>query len=113
MKYAGLRLVAEREQRCTRCEGDGMVAMLGGGDTACALCDGDGVVVERTLLLHPGEPFFLVRGQDRHALATLYAYTGALVAAGAPQLHTPLGDGLARWFTEWQADNPGLVKTPD
>jgi hypothetical protein len=115
VKYAGLRLVAERDRACTACGGTGDCTH-GSVDPAargCSSCASTGTVTERQQLLHDGEPFFLLRGQDAHALATLYAYAGAMVAAGRSELHTPLHDGLARWFVDWQNANPSLVKHPD
>jgi len=63
-----------------------------------------------TDLLHPHEPFFLVRGTDPLAgpLVAVYKALGDTAGADTTGL-----DDLAERVQEFQAANPGLVKLAD
>lgn len=76
--------------------------------------------------LHPGEPWFLIRGQDRFAVGAVAGYAEGLALAayeleerGDPEAAAHLHDmeGQVRQVVEgirsWQDDNPDVVKTPD
>ena len=63
--------------------------------------------------LHPGEPWFVIRGQDRFGPPAINDYGHRLAAE--PGL---LGAAEDVWrfsarVMRWQAENPQLVKTPD
>jgi hypothetical protein len=76
--------------------------------------------------LHPGEPWFFVRGQDRLSVAAVTEYSHLLrhesVNASLRGDHD-LSDSLskqadevlefARMFKDWQENNSDLVKYPD
>jgi hypothetical protein len=69
-------------------------------------------------LLHPGEPFFLIRGQDQLATVMVAMYKLLLVAEYARLGKAPATQKLAldrkqRELREWQSRNPGLVKVAD
>jgi hypothetical protein len=56
--------------------------------------------------LHPGEPYFLIRAQDRFAPAAVQAY--AAISNRHKEIIPIVYD-----FVKWQEDNPDKVKTPD
>ena len=56
--------------------------------------------------LQPGEPYFLIRAQDRFAPAAIMAY-GNLSNRQA-ECHNRVEE-----FVAWQKANPEKVKTPD
>lgn len=107
MKYNDVQIVARR--RCPVCADSTIPAHRAG----CGTCKGAGFV--DTELLHPGEPFFLVRGQDELAerLVALYAVLFCL-GHGLPADQWP-ADLVAKMeqIRAWQEANPGLVKLPD
>lgn len=118
-KYGTVRL--EAVQRCPACSGNGDVPKMQPGGTVsareqCWNCGGTGEV--RTPVLHPGEPFFLIRGKDPAAPKMVDIY--AIIA------EPPADAGalwLVEWLTslrnrrdaivEWQQANPSLVRPPD
>lgn len=69
----------------------------------------------QTELLHPGEPFFLVRGQDRFAASMVAMYDGLLTTMSEKHGDEAHGELvlLRERILSWQRRNPGLVKTPD
>lgn len=69
--------------------------------------DGGG---RETDLLHPGEPFFLIRGTDPLAPALVAVYHALGTTAGAD---TSGLDELADDVREFQENNPGMVKLAD
>jgi hypothetical protein len=60
----------------------------------------------------PGEPWFLIRGQDRFAPAAIEAYTG-LIEGSVPAAMVDEVRQVAARVRQWQNDNPQQVKTPD
>lgn len=54
--------------------------------------------------LRPGEPYFLIRGQDKHAPSAIRAYA----ALARLSLHHVIDH-----FVKWQKDNKQHVKQPD
>ena len=56
--------------------------------------------------LHPGEPWFVIRGQDVFAPAAVQAY--ASLSQQHHELHPMIGA-----IVRWQEQNPTLVKKPD
>jgi hypothetical protein len=62
--------------------------------------------------LHPGEPFFLVRGQDVYSPAIISLY-GTLLHANGDKLGSLQIEALAEGVRMWQKANPDLVKHPD
>ncbi len=79
--------------------------------------------------LHPGEPYFFIRAQDRFSVEAIYDYAlllkneaRALVARGgdddcilASKLIQQMVEirSFADVFSAWQKDNPDKVKYPD
>ena len=79
--------------------------------------------------LHPGEPWFFIRAQDKFSVEAVYDYAlllkneaRALVARGgdddcilASKLITQMVEirEFADEFSAWQKDNPEFVKLPD
>lgn len=117
MKYEHVRI--EAVQRCEACGGTGERPTTTRIDTVkvvrepCWACDGRGEV--RTALLHPGEPFFLVRGQDMLA-ENIVAIYGLLYgqAHGLQPGEWPEDlEAMLEFIRTWQEANPGLVKRPD
>lgn len=106
MKYGNVMIVAR--EPCDGCGGTGRRARDPFG--ACGACGGRGY--RDVELLHPGEPFFLIRGQDRHAPAAVGAYAGLLLGASDEQGANEVLALLGR-IAEFQAANPQLVKDPD
>jgi hypothetical protein len=106
MKYNHVRLVAKVP--CAHCNGAESKPEVAEDVFYCDPCKGRGE--RETELLHPGEPFFLVRGQDRLAALTVGVYM--LLAGDAGANVDGLGE-LRQRMTEFQEANPGLVKLPD
>lgn len=118
-KYGRVRI--EAVQRCEACRGTGVDGRTTSGprqpirtsDAPCPICDGAGE--RRTSLLHDGEPFFLVRGQDQLAPVLVAAYAALYANAHGQSAHD-WPDVLVETLTQieaWQLRNPGLVKRPD
>ena len=76
--------------------------------------------------LHPGEPWFFVRGQDRLSVAAVIEYSHLLryeATNSSLRGDYDLSDSLskqadevlefARMFKDWQENNSDLVKYPD
>lgn len=76
--------------------------------------------------LHPNEPFFFLRGQDRLSPEAIVAYSELLqreadkaYQRGDVRLWESLSDqaaqvaGFARQFLDWQQEHPEFVKLPD
>lgn len=61
--------------------------------------------------LHPGEPFFFIRGQDAHAPAAILHYTRLTKPRDATQANELMD--LLENVTAWQKENPEKVKFPD
>ena len=58
------------------------------------------------------EPVFLIRAQDRVAVALLDRYAMLAEAAGSPPRHlTGTREAIER-FVAWQSEHPDRVKTP-
>lgn len=112
-KYAHVKLVAKVPCRNGACT-DGTIIRAGNGfgaesqRVACPQCHGIGET--ETELLHPGEPFFLVRGQDELAPLVVDLYRVLLDRNGGDASGL---DDLAERMREFQTANPGLVKTAD
>lgn len=113
MKYPHVKIVAKLPCGNGACANGTIKRNLSGfgqgmREETCPQCHGTGET-ERELL-HAGEPFFLVRGHDKLATATLAVYEALGRDAGADV--TGL-DELADRFREYQEANPGLVKLAD
>jgi len=76
--------------------------------------------------LHPDEPWFFIRAQDRLSPSAVVAYSELLQAEAEKaylkddiRLWESLSDqatqvaGFARQFIEWQQEHPEFVKLPD
>lgn len=71
-------------------------------------------IVLQGLELKPGEPWFLIRGQDKTAVAAIYSY--AEILAGYRGFDDPAVIScfeFAARLEAWQKANPGLTKWPD
>lgn len=105
---------------CATCAGTGKGtvrnpdtdAVVGVGDAPCRACNGLGGTV--TDLLHPGEPFFLIRGKDELAVPAIAAYA-VLYGHATEQMDLIDNDVMkvAQRVADWQAHNPHLTKLPD
>jgi len=62
--------------------------------------------------LHPGEPYFFIRGQDSLAINTVMNYSIALSARGDTKGAREVS-AIADAMEDWQKANPGKVKLPD
>lgn len=62
--------------------------------------------------LHPGEPFFIVRGQDVHSVAALEAYHDSLIESDRADYAKEIWQIIRGW-EEWQKKNSEKVKEPD
>ena len=62
--------------------------------------------------LHPGEPYFFIRGQDSLAVSTIMTYSCALQAAGDIKGAREIR-AIADAFQDWQRENKDKVKLPD
>ena len=76
--------------------------------------------------LHPGEPYFFIRAQDRLSVEAVFAYSRLLhveadkaIARGEIELsHTLMEQcadvaNFAHKFLDWQEENRDKVKLPD
>ena len=77
--------------------------------------------------LHPGEPFFFVRAQDRLATSALIAYYEHMEKVASERLNENLKDEIGQSlinqtqdilrllgdFSQWQIDHLDLIKFPD
>lgn len=59
------------------------------------------------------EPIFILRGRDINALKTLDAYADICNESGSPPTHFAAILNVRQRFSDWQASNPELTKTPD
>jgi glutaredoxin len=107
LKYANVKIVAKT--KCQQCAGQREIDTEV-GLTPCPHCHGTGEI--DTPLLHDGEPFFLLRAQDKLSLSTVLMYQGLLRTRTDGQLDTDLEQLITR-IQEWQEANPSLVKLPD
>lgn len=114
-RAANVRVVAHVP--CAPCHGTGRDRDTYLGDREpgeqhppCTLCHGTGEQEQE--LLHPGEPYFLLRAQDRLAPPCILSYEAMLMAH---DLEAMAADVRRKFvlFTDWQQANPGLVKDPD
>ena len=62
--------------------------------------------------LHPGEPYFLIRAQDKFSPAAITHYATLLAASGDHQGATECRS-IAKAVRSWQQTNPDKVKHPD
>jgi len=62
--------------------------------------------------LHPGEPYFFIRGQDSLAVMTVLNYSYALKAAGDMKGSREVR-AIADAIEDWQKANRKRVKLPD
>lgn len=65
--------------------------------------------------LKPGEPWFLIRGQDICAPSAILAYATELSDHLDPDKWEPVGElqAFAKRVSDWQDANPDFVKVPD
>lgn len=76
--------------------------------------------------LHPGEPFFFIRAQDKLSVDAVINYSHLLsreanraLLAGDKELHDTLAEQsaevvlYAHKFMDWQDANPDKIKFPD
>lgn len=63
---------------------------------------------------HPDEPVFIIRGQDRTAVAAITGYMQLVQAVLGSAHKTVKGvKGFVKELKEWQERNEGLLKEPD
>ena len=59
------------------------------------------------------EPVFILRGQDKAAAKTVYAWGVFAEREGAPPEMTRYASKKSREIEEWQEANPKMTKIPD
>lgn len=67
---------------------------------------------ERLATFPAGEPLFVLRAQDEHAMKTLGCYY-SLLGDASPDEHLTGVAMAMRAFAEWQSEHPDRVKDPD
>jgi hypothetical protein len=60
----------------------------------------------------PGEPWFLIRAQDRFAPAAVEAYANLVGGSVTPEMAAGVR-AIADSMRKWQAEHTEAVKTPD
>ena len=60
----------------------------------------------------PGEPWFLIRAQDRFAADAIEAYANLVDGSVAPGMVADVRQ-VAETVRRWQREHPDQVKTPD
>jgi hypothetical protein len=109
MKYAHVKIVAKA--KCPACNGEGVLGAnprLHLKGDPCMRCHATGET--ETELLHPGEPFFLLRGQDLLTPVIVLMYATLAEQSGVSSEGL---DELRLRIVRFQQANPGLSKLPD
>lgn len=72
-----------------------------------------GLITSSKKQFHTGEPLFLLRGADKKAVPFLHEYLLDCQDGGCSREHVAGIETAIDRFTEWQRNNPTLVKLPD
>jgi len=62
--------------------------------------------------LHPEEPYFFIRGQDKLSVESVQAYAGLLLKEGLIAQYAEVYE-IVKAMERWQRVNPDKVKLPD